>query len=270
MKKQNEKTVSTDDVVAQVFKTTEYNKFKYLDGNRSVKMSRVLRILKSIDKVGYRMSPIIVNSRFEVIDGQGRLAALKERQLPVYYVIDESAGIEECRMLNIGMANWSMMDFIESYASGGNADYLALIPFVKEYTDLGIDITLAVCGGAYAAPDSDKVKDGSFKMKRGKVESADWLERFRTTKCALSSFGGSPRSLFGAMMFAIEKCNADKTRMFDRVNGIPEGSIAGLPSNVLGSCRLLEGVYNHHLGGSNRIYFSSEWDKWNRSKENED
>lgn len=269
MKEKNEKTVSTDDVVAKVFKTTDYKKFKFLDGNRSVKMLRVLRILKSIDKVGYRMSPIIVNSRFEVIDGQGRLAALKERKLPVYYVIDESAGIEECRMLNIGMSNWSMTDFIESYASCGYADYMALVPFVKEYTDLGVDIVIIVCGGKYGTACSETVKGGNFKMNRSEVDSAEWLELFRATKSALSSYGGSTRSLFGAMMFAVEKCNADKKRLFDRVNGIPEGSIAGLPSNILGSCRLLESVYNNHLGASNRIYFSAEWDKWNRAQEEE-
>ena len=269
-KKQNVKTVITDDVVSHVFKTTDYGKFKILGGNRAVKKARVVRILASIDKVGYRMSPIIVNSRYEVIDGQGRLAALKERNLPVYYVIDADAGIEECRMLNIGMANWGMMDFIESYASGGAADYLALVPFVREYTDLGIDITLTVCGGAYTGPGPEKVKSGNFKMARSNVESAEWLERFRTTKEALRSFGGTPRQLFGAMMFAVERCNADKTRLFDKVNGIPEGSIAGLPSSLIGSCRLLEEVYNNHLGRASRIYFASEWDKWTRSNDDED
>ena len=84
-----------------VMVTDEYDLFKTLEGNRRVLDLRARRIIRSIEKVGYVINPIIVNEKYEVIDGQGRLEALKRLNLPVYYIMIEGIGIEECRTLNI-------------------------------------------------------------------------------------------------------------------------------------------------------------------------
>lgn len=70
-----------------VFRTKKYSQFKRLDSNRTVKTGRVNKIKQSIEKVGYVQSPIIVNEKMEVIDGQGRLEALKQLQIPVDYIV---------------------------------------------------------------------------------------------------------------------------------------------------------------------------------------
>lgn len=64
-----------DKKTTNVYETTNYSKFKKMLDNREVSPNRVQKIVKSIDQVGYVMSPIIVNEKMEVIDGQGRLAA---------------------------------------------------------------------------------------------------------------------------------------------------------------------------------------------------
>ena len=64
--------------VATVYRTEDLSIFKTLKGNREVKENRKQTLIESIDKHGYITNPIIVNERFEVIDGQGRLAACKE------------------------------------------------------------------------------------------------------------------------------------------------------------------------------------------------
>ena len=48
--------------------TNEYEKFKKLKGNRAVTEKRKEKIKKSILKVGYITSPILVNDEFEIID----------------------------------------------------------------------------------------------------------------------------------------------------------------------------------------------------------
>ena len=55
--------------------TGDYGIFKRLKGNRTVTRSRVEKIKNSINKVGYIKSPIVVNEKREVIDGQGRCQA---------------------------------------------------------------------------------------------------------------------------------------------------------------------------------------------------
>ena len=63
--------------------TTKYKIFKKLLANREVTQTRVNNIIDSIQRVGYVTSPIIVNEKMEIIDGQGRLEALQELNLPV-------------------------------------------------------------------------------------------------------------------------------------------------------------------------------------------
>ena len=61
--------------------TKNYEMFQKLEGNRPVLERRINKIIASINNVGYITSPIIVNDKYEVIDGQGRLEALKQLKL---------------------------------------------------------------------------------------------------------------------------------------------------------------------------------------------
>lgn len=95
-----------------ILQTMDYSKFKKLKGNRNVDPVRVQRIIQSIKKVGYITSPLIVNEDLEVIDGQGRLEALRILGLPVEYIVHENIGIDECISMNINQINWVDRDYI--------------------------------------------------------------------------------------------------------------------------------------------------------------
>lgn len=118
--------------------TNDYKKFKKLLGNRKVADSRVRKIINSIEKVGYIINPIIVNENYEVIDGQGRLEALEKLDLPVYYIVQNGIGIKECISMNIQQANWSFLDYIESYATRGNENYIKLHDLIRKYNDFSL------------------------------------------------------------------------------------------------------------------------------------
>ena len=79
-----------------VNRTTDYSLFKRLEGNRNVLEIRVKRITASIKKVGWIQNPVIVNEKMEVIEGQGRLEALKRLGMPVDYIIVPGIGLDEC------------------------------------------------------------------------------------------------------------------------------------------------------------------------------
>lgn len=122
----------------EIKSTKNYKQFKKLIGNRKVDELRVNKIMKSIKNVGYITSPIIVNENFEVIDGQGRLEALERLHLPVEYIVEEGVGINECIAMNIYQTNWTMIDYIVSYASRGNENYIKLLKMHKEYPEFTI------------------------------------------------------------------------------------------------------------------------------------
>lgn len=63
--------------------TSDYFRFKILDGNRDVLKSHVNKIKESMKKFGWIGPGIIVNEKFEIIDGQTRFYAAKELGLPM-------------------------------------------------------------------------------------------------------------------------------------------------------------------------------------------
>lgn len=103
-----DKTLSES--IPKIFVTDDYSVFKLMNGNRSFDHKRA--IVNSVKRVGHIPSPIICNEKMEVVDGQGRLAAFKELKLPVYYIVIQGLGIEECISMNISQSNWTTLDYI--------------------------------------------------------------------------------------------------------------------------------------------------------------
>lgn len=123
-----------------VYVSSDYRIFKHLTGNRRVNSHRVEKIKASIKAVGQIISPIVVNENYEIIDGQGRVEAFKDMGLPVYFVIQQGAGIKECISMNIYQSNWKVTDYIESYAEQGDPNYMRFLHTVNKYRKQGIDL----------------------------------------------------------------------------------------------------------------------------------
>ena len=122
----------------EMFKTTDYDMFRRVVGNRKVLEDRVAKILASFDKIGYIPVPIITNEKYEVIDGQGRLEACKRRGLPINFIVRPGLKIEDCIVMNINATPWNLMDYIECYAETGNLNYQWIIKLFNEmYSSYG-------------------------------------------------------------------------------------------------------------------------------------
>ena len=110
-------------VFALVYEEKDYSRFKRLENNRDVTETRKEKLKASIAS-GEVLNPIIVNEKMEIIDGQGRYEAKKELGLPIQYVISEGAGIKECQKMNKYNTKWTFVDYIQSYATLGNENYI--------------------------------------------------------------------------------------------------------------------------------------------------
>ena len=128
------KLTNNEIVSNTVYRTTDYDLFKRLEGNRAVLSNRVNKIIKSIKKNGYIMNPIIVNEKYEVIDGQGRLEALRVMNLPVDYIVIKGLGREQCIALNAYSTIWSMVDYISAYCEECCSAILIFTIRLKPYT----------------------------------------------------------------------------------------------------------------------------------------
>lgn len=121
-----------DKEITKVYQTNDYDKFKVMLGNRNINLASVAKIQNSIAESGFRMCPILVNENFEIIDGQHRFTALKFLKLPIYYVIENGLTVNDCKILNLNTKNWTLDDYIKSYADLGNLEFIKLLEIKKQ------------------------------------------------------------------------------------------------------------------------------------------
>ena len=126
--------------------TNDYSMFKFLDGNRQINQLNLNRIIASM-RENPLITILIVNEKMEIIDGQHRFLALKELGLPVNYVIAYGYGTDEVSVLNaIGM-NWTKTDYLETYVSKGNENYLKFKMFKEKYPKLTFTMCVRLLSG---------------------------------------------------------------------------------------------------------------------------
>lgn len=149
-----------------VLRTKEYQLFSHLEGNRTLNTAHVNKLIESMSEVQL-VSPIIVNHKYQIIDGQHRFEACKELNLPVLYIMVKNYGLEEVQRFNSNQKNFSYEDFVNGYIDLGNNDYLVLRQFRDRFKfDWGTCIAMLsgkVSRGGEAG--SAAFKNGQFKVK---------------------------------------------------------------------------------------------------------
>ena len=164
-----------DKEIAKVYETYDYAKFHIMEkGNRDIDHDKKIALSMKED---FLFSPILVNEKMEIIDGQNRFFASKALGKPIYYIIKNGYGIREVRILNSNAKNWSKRDFINSFADEGNKEYEKITLFMKKYPDFSAHIVEYILRLS-AARDSyreDRNPLNSFdSMKRGLFKVKDW------------------------------------------------------------------------------------------------
>lgn len=155
----------TDKLAGQIYKTENLDQFKFLKGNRKVNISTKLR--NSVREHGI-VTPIKVNKKMEVVDGQHRLALAKELGLPVKYMFDE--GDINVAELNSTSRAWNLSDYIHQYATLGYAQFAKLVSLMDSYPALRLTSTIAQAQGRTNSSyrKNDSIKDGTFSFKNYK------------------------------------------------------------------------------------------------------
>jgi hypothetical protein len=112
-----------------VYSTTDYGQFKAILGNRKVNMGNVSKIMQSMKKEHLKV-PAIVNGKMEVCDGQHRLEACKELEVPFYFIIIPNYDLNEVQEINANQKNWTNDDFLKSFVVRHEADRSLFINYV--------------------------------------------------------------------------------------------------------------------------------------------
>lgn len=117
----------------EIRSTGDYNAFRTVKGNRKVRPSHVKKLKLAIEKdpESTQYNPILINERWEVIDGQHRLEAMKQLELPIYYVKVKGLTLDNVQQLNSISKQWQPVDYAQAFALLGNDNYAKYLE-VKE------------------------------------------------------------------------------------------------------------------------------------------
>ena len=240
----------------KVYVTDDYDKFTRLDGNRSIADGRVKKIIDSINTVGYMPVPVLVNENLEVIDGQGRVEACKRLGLPVYYIMKRDAGIDACIAMNINQTNWSIMDYIKSYADRGNQSYKYLLDLLEKFSPSykQTPVLYAACG-VMGGGGRAEVKCGSIQIDKKQYDKArvalSWLYH---VKEAIDRIPGRTEYYYIALLYCFANKDIDNDRLAKKINGATDLYAI---SNVSQALRAIEEVYNYH--NTKKVYIETIW-----------
>ena len=119
-------------VVGSLFSTTDYSLFKKMKGNRSVKSNSNLEA--EIKEMG-QLAPVMVNSRYEIIDGQHRVEVLKKLNKPVIFIISDVVAPRTVISVNSTQRNWKDEDYLNFHCERGNGAYIRFAQIYKQYRD---------------------------------------------------------------------------------------------------------------------------------------
>lgn len=197
-----------------VFSSTNYDMFKFLDANRKLNVRNYSKLINSMKEEQLEI-PVIVNEKFEIIDGQHRFTAAKELGLPVYYMIRKGYGIDQVKRANMVSSNWSKEDFLLSHIQSGIQEYTEFKEILDTY---GVNIADAISLFAFVQNKNQniacKIFDNGSLSLEGKETAIEFLE-------ALEDFKGfkeyKSKSFFNAFMKLYFNPDYDHEKMKERL-----------------------------------------------------
>ena len=111
--------------------TRTYSIFNKVIGNRNLDPKNLKRIKESINEIGLQM-PILVNQNKSIIDGQHRLQAAKELEIPITYIVSKDSCEQNIDQLQISK-KWTALDFCNRNALRGNKDCQRALKIAEEW-----------------------------------------------------------------------------------------------------------------------------------------
>lgn len=249
-----------DKVIGQVYLTTDYSKFKRLEGNRDVLKTRVEKVKRSIEKVGYINSPIIVNEFYEIVDGAARYEVAKENGFPIVYTIVPGIGIEHCIAMNTASTNWKMQDYVNCYAENGNESYGYLARLLEQYGKLfAFSVVCNALTGNMALSGSESLRNGTMKATREDYEKAIFtLELLKKVRPVFHPIKGRHEYYYMAVAFCYKNMpDIDMDRMIEKLI-ITQASLLPV-ANMEQALTQIELAYNNKA--RNKVYIVTEYKK---------
>lgn len=232
-------------IIGNVYETYNYDMFKTLEGNRETNKVHIGKLINSMEEI-YLVSPIIVNSRMEIIDGQHRYEAAKAIDLPIRYIIDQNAGLRAVQLLNSRSKDWGFDDYLNSYVKLGYNEYI----IYKEFKDKH-NLSHSICRALLHAKDGGSVggeqynKGQMFKDGRLEIRRLEFAEKIAAFIIECSEFYKlSTGYSFAAAIMTLSENKDFDFDIFKSKLKTQQGKMYPC-NNIKQTIELIESIYNY-------------------------
>lgn len=247
-------TRNTDDVAFNVFVTRNYDQFITLVENRELDQKHIERLTESFKKK-YLISPAVVNSKMQVIDGNHRMRVCRALGLPFYYTIQDGYGLDEMNQYNVLSKNWNSLDYLNFFYKRGLTTYVQFKDFMDKFPEFGISSCMRILSLLQNGRVQGKlngVRVGNIRQfESGGFKIPDLQKSYSFANMLLDFkpfYNGYSRSTFvSAMMPIFDSKDYDHKTMLNKLSNQP---------NKLSHCNdirqyrlLVEDIYNYKIRG---------------------
>lgn len=146
--------------------TNDYSIFKKCEANRNVDHRHVKRLVESIIADNHLSSvPVIVNGAMEVMDGQHRIEAARELQIPVWYTVNENFKIETIAPINNHTKKWTTDDWLSFWISKGNDHYVTFKNVKEKHSFTTASLLIWLTSAGSGGTNYSNFRNGKFIFK---------------------------------------------------------------------------------------------------------
>lgn len=236
-----------------LYETEDYNIFTFIKGNRDQNRIHVNKLARAIRDCGNItiISPILVNEKYEIIDGQHRFWAMskvrKEDHIdyPINFIVREGLTADDAISLNAGSKPWNPDDYARHFIK--NPNYAIFLSFRDRY-NLNADVLFK-----YLSPmgcNRAQFQKGQF-IVTNETKSKTWCNRLEEMD---QWYRDSRHRSFSLAYFElVSHKDYDHSRMIEQL-GSYASNLIKVPLKNKPMKEALVDIYNK--GIQNKVYFN--------------
>lgn len=236
----------------KVQSSTDYDQFELLNTNREPSRGHIEAIKRAFENTGNftEVQPILVNERYQIIDGQHRFVACRELKIPIYFTVQPGLGINEARSMNVLHRGWKADDYARSYANSGDPNYIRYLAMQSDY-GISHSVLLTYLLGADVKGMYKHFREGTLVITPDE-EAVGRVRLDRLADFRVYTPLAKQKAFAMAVRRAIEMPDYDHAWMLKKLGMHAENMLKPF-NTVQDNLRQLEEIYNYKRSDSRRI-----------------
>ena len=236
----------------KIHSTMNYAKFSLLRCNRPIMKTHVERIANEMIRRDLtKENPIKVNTDYEVMDGQHRLEACNQLNIPVYYQFTEMEPID-IGLFNSMSEKWNYEQYLHYWIEHDVEDYKILGQYRRRYP-YAISAFIHLLTGDYGKRLYDDFKNGTFVITQSLASIEEILRKITQLKEFNDSIYRTKSFMMTYAYDVLTHPDFDHDKFLKKLALVPTKFIRQTKKKDY--LRMIEDIYNRNVSEPNYIRF---------------